>query len=482
MPDATTISTSKSLSDLTKTPEQVVDFTGTERWSFDRAELEAFQLAALKHRFETLRSTIPVVNRFADEQKLEEIKTLEDGALMLLPHTVYKSYPLSVFEKGRYEVLTKWLQTLTSIDLSNVDASKCDSIDSWIDVLDANSEIRVRHSSGTTGKLSFVPMTEAESYWNSMSFKRHFEGFGDEPDSVIEGFHEMPLIGFSQAFGAAGAARTMQTHKKYLYGGRDDMTFAIFPGRMSADVLSLAGRLAGAQAKGERGKLELSPSLIARRDQFVKEQEEAPKRLRERLGEMVERFRGKRVTVKGVTPIVVDVATTAIDQGIEQLFAANSLVSYMGGSKGRSLPDDYQERMVRFTGVALPPTGYGMSESVSNLTRMCPSGNYHVQPTVIPYLLDPKTGELLPRTGTVTGRYGMFDLAMLTRWGGYLTGDEVTIHWGDDKPCKCGRKGAYFGPNIRRYSEAEGGDDKITCAGTPEVHDKALDFIARAVG
>ncbi len=33
-------------------------------------------------------------------------------------------------------------------------------------------------------------------------------------------------------------------------------------------------------------------------------------------------------------------------------------------------------------------------------------------------------------------------------------------------------------PAIRRYSEKEGGDDKITCAGAAGVHDKALDLIA----
>lgn len=37
-------------------------------------------------------------------------------------------------------------------------------------------------------------------------------------------------------------------------------------------------------------------------------------------------------------------------------------------------------------------------------------------------------------------------------------------------------------PDIRRYSEIEGGDDKITRAGAPEAHDKALDFILQHIG
>jgi len=31
--------------------------------------------------------------------------------------------------------------------------------------------------------------------------------------------------------------------------------------------------------------------------------------------------------------------------------------------------------------------------------------------------------------------------------------------------------------HIRRYSDKEGGDDKIACAGVPEALDRALDFI-----
>jgi len=34
-------------------------------------------------------------------------------------------------------------------------------------------------------------------------------------------------------------------------------------------------------------------------------------------------------------------------------------------------------------------------------------------------------------------------------------------------------------PAIRRYSESEGGEDKITCAGAPDAHSRALDFITR---
>jgi len=37
------------------------------------------------------------------------------------------------------------------------------------------------------------------------------------------------------------------------------------------------------------------------------------------------------------------------------------------------------------------------------------------------------------------------------------------------------------GDKITRYSEEEGGDDKVTCAGAPEANDRALAFIAELV-
>jgi hypothetical protein len=97
-------------------------------------------------------------------------------------------------------------------------------------------------------------------------------------------------------------------------------------------------------------------------------------------------------------------------------------------------------------------------------------------------LLDPDTGEVRPRTGTATGRYGAFDLNAQTYWGGFLTGDEVTLSWGDTQPCACGRIGPYLHHGVRRYTEKEGGDDKITCAGAPAAHDKAIEFVIGQIG
>ena len=39
-------------------------------------------------------------------------------------------------------------------------------------------------------------------------------------------------------------------------------------------------------------------------------------------------------------------------------------------------------------------------------------------------------------------------------------------------------KGPRIGPVITRFHEMEGGDDKITCAGTADAYNEFMDFVA----
>jgi len=465
---------------LKAAPHLLVELSTTERFSLDGAVLAEIQLEGLRKRFRELVGRIPILGRIAAEQRLEDIGSLEAGALLLLPHTLYKSYPLSAIETERFTQLTRWLATLTSVDLSAVDASRCECIDDWIDALDAQTTLRLRHSSGTTGKLSFIPNSTPEDYTSVMGFKGYFEGFGAEPDAHVEGVGELPVIAFAHRKGAMGSARSCDAIVKYLYGGDESKLIATNPGRISADLLSLGGRLEGARAKGERGRLQLSPALRQRREEFAREQARQPQRLRE-FFERVSALRGERVILHGILPAVFATAEEGLRQGFERLFSPASLFFLVGGAKGRVFPADYREQIERFAGVAYPPTGYGMTEAASSITRMCPQGRYHIQPNIIPYLLDPDSGAPRPRCGVQSGRYGFIDIAAQTRWGGFLTSDLMTLDFGDETRCECGRRGAYIRGEIRRLSGGEGGDDKITCAGAPAVHDRALEFVTQSI-
>ena len=56
-----------------------------------------------------------------------------------------------------------------------------------------------------------------------------------------------------------------------------------------------------------------------------------------------------------------------------------------------------------------------------------------------------------------------------------VSGDEVTVHWDED--CACGWKSPRVEKTIRRLSQSEGGEDKITCAGSQQAYNEFMDYV-----
>ena len=75
-----------------------------------------------------------------------------------------------------------------------------------------------------------------------------------------------------------------------------------------------------------------------------------------------------------------------------------------------------------------------------------------------------------------TGRAAFYDPSASYCWGGFISGDQITLHW--DGQCKRGRQSAFISGEIQRYSEKNGGDDKITCAATESARKEAMTFLA----
>jgi len=87
-----------------------------------RSQQESLQLSALQKRFVAMRDAIPPLTALADTDRISEITRLEDGAALLFPHTLYKSYPAEILNDLRFPELTEWLSRLTLIDLSAIKA------------------------------------------------------------------------------------------------------------------------------------------------------------------------------------------------------------------------------------------------------------------------------------------------------------------------------------------------------------------------
>jgi hypothetical protein len=385
-----------------------------------RLSLEALQLEALTQRFERLPPAVSALDALASRQGINRVESFEGAAPLLFDHRVYKSYPVSLIEKRQFDRLTAWLRRLTTHDLTAVPLYGVRSVGSWLERLDEHGMIML-HSTGTTGKLSFLPRSRQE--WQ-----------GEEGRHVL-----------------------------YDYA-------------ISSDLLSLAARLRTAEERGEVDKLDLDPQLLEERAKLIEAGRRRDHDLELWFTKLAKEFRGQRVRIDGVTADLVRLALKGRAEGIECEFAPGSVLFTSGGLKGlRDAPDDWEQLLKDFFGIDRLCSIYGMTECMGT-APLCSAGYYHFFPYTIPLLLD-ADGNVLPREAVQTGRLAFFDLLAESYWGGFIAGDRITIYWDDD--CECGWKSPRLDRNIARFSELEGGDDKISCAGTEEAYSEFMDYVSR---
>jgi hypothetical protein len=181
------------------------------------------------------------------------------------------------------------------------------------------------------------------------------------------------------------------------------------------------------------------------------------------------------VWINGLTADLLRLALRGREQGRTCAFAPGSVLFTAGGLKGfADAPDDWEQLLTDFFDVERLSTMFGMTECMGG-APLCPAGYYHFFPYTIPFLLGPD-GAVLPRHGVQTGRLALFDLPAESYWGGFTSGDRVTMHWDED--CACGWKGPRLGKDIARFSALEGGDDKISCAGTDEAYSEFMSYVS----
>jgi hypothetical protein len=477
------MTTADSALERPETPAAMAELFETphsELWRWDPAKREEVQLRMARHRFETQMPRIAQLAKLAQLQKVTSVDRLDDLAPLLFRHTVYKSYPISLVTRGRFDMMTKWLDGLTVHDLSAVDASDCNSFDSWFVSLEAQSPIRPIHSTGTTGKLSIMPRGTWETEFFAHQFVHAIQPLGDGPDPMqrlreANAGGPVPIVHPSYRHGRHLAQRMMDALVSGI--GSEQTTYVLNTDYLSADLMSLVGQVRGATQRGELDQLEIAPELLEKFRAMVSGQEQEKQKLKVFFERLVDELLGQAVYVVGVTPHLYDWMLRGEERGIKQLFAPESIVSTGGGAKGLDLPPDWKKRIERFIGAPMR-FGYGMSESLSGAMG-CEHGRYHAPVSSVLFILDLETGEPLPREGTQTGRHAFLDLNTDSYWGGFVTGDKVTVTWDG---CECGRRGPWFHPEIERLSEAQGGDDKVSCSGSADAHQEATDWLIAQSG
>ena len=323
-------------------------------------------------------------------------------------------------------------------------------------------------SSGTTGTISIIPKDKAGANHNMELWKMFlFQRFGKEP-TPEELDPQVDVIWPNYAKGKLGHLRMADMLERSFTGGDPSRFHALYSEEVSADLMFLASKLRRAASRGELDRVQIDPE--AARAQVASSRRwrrGARTRWRRSSSAAPRSSRGKRVFMTGAYHLMYELAAEGLERGVKNVFAKDSAILTGGGLKGFVLPENYMDVIQEFLGVDRIQEGYGMSE-ISAFHWACDEKHYHVQPWVIPFLLDPDTSEPLPREGVVTGRAAFYDFLNNSHWGGIISGDEITIDW--STPCRCGLASVHIHHEIMRYSEKQGvEDDRISCSATEEV-------------
>ncbi|MCW2660045.1 MAG: hypothetical protein JWP83_1197 [Mycobacterium sp.] len=136
--DAITVTgtTAPSVNEFMNDPIGFFGQSYTRMHSIERPELEELQRQAMADRFLEHHQSIEMLRKLADRLGITALNEFNDIVPLFSSHTAFKSYSAALVDKKRFDLMTKWLDKLTSYDLSGVDATGCTGIDDWIDRLD----------------------------------------------------------------------------------------------------------------------------------------------------------------------------------------------------------------------------------------------------------------------------------------------------------------------------------------------------------
>jgi hypothetical protein len=438
-----------SLLDMIEEPDTAYD----QPW----ADLASLRLQAADDLFRERREQIPLLASRADEAGVDKIQDFEDLVPLLFAHTAYKSYPPSFYERGRWDRMLQWLGSLSVEDVSGVDVEGVTNVDEWLERLwDAGHAVIA--TSGSSGKVSFLNQTMADRARKV----RHFGRTSGWPFARADGDHVYFWLGPSS--GRTSAVEAFLANAENW--GRPGEVHALSDEPLLISEVSTSAAFRTRMANGTA-----TPDEIAE-----VERRGAAKAARVRVdllgfADRIVAHRHQPIFVSGMWAQHLTIIERARELGVgDGEFHPASVIGAGGGVKGVSLPPDYKEQVERFYGDVVRFTVYGMTELAQPLPR-CEAGRYHAAPGLIMLPLD-ATGERLLTAadavdGVVRARFGFLDLAVDGRWGGLITGDQVTVDFADR--CPCGRHGPTLLDDIGRFTQA-GESDHIGCAGTIDAY------------
>lgn len=434
-----------------------------EAYTLPFADMRATQIAALDERLQERVDKIKLVGLRAREAGITEIRDFADIVPLLLPHTAYKSYPESILAERKWDRLTKWLGTVSSHPLDNVDLAGVLDVDDWIGRLERAGRF-VSCTSGTTGKPAMLIGSQFDMDWAGRDNVAGYAwGSGVKPaqDRLIFGIAPIAQVPRNQAISAA-------LENAFQVPGTQRFAYPVPPITIGSitKMITLRKAIADGTAK---------PSEIAEFEATSAARQKAMDAAVGICADALIAARGELLYVSGMWAPLHQVAAEIRNRGYSAKdFNPDNTCYIAGGLKGAVLPPDYREYI--YETFNLRPGRnhqiYSMQEIGSVMPRCQKGGRYHIPPWLICLPLNRDGNELVAPLGkgAIEGRAAFFDLSMDGRWGGIISGDKIEI---DYSPCECGARSPSIRDNIVRYSDLAG-DDKIACSGTVDAYVRGL--------
>jgi hypothetical protein len=335
---------------------------------------------------------------------------------------IFKSYNPACLEAKDFTAMTRWLETLHTAKI-DIRADDVNTVSGWIARL-AEGRVFSTFSSGTTGRLSFVPRDEYnwDNFLNNSA--GYIAGLFAGLDMSYENFDSMSL---SFKGGNMGVGLVGQRLSRYAKN-----SYFLYEAEISPDVLKVMRK--------EKPTPEEKKALDDYYDMILSHAGENFDRI---IGNIFEStLAGKRkVKIFGAPFQMKQLCERMIKTGRTIQVLPQSTLSFGGGWKtfeGEKIDRDDLIRMIREAlGVEEKYIfeGYSMTEMNVSLMR-CPGGRYHIPPLVQAVVYD---AALQPLKGKdITGTFGYLDPFATSYPGFIITGDQIRLV---DEACSCGRRG-----------------------------------------
>jgi hypothetical protein len=421
-------------------------------YDYQPSEIAGLQRQAIQDLFDSSRKQLKVLDRLASDKGIDRIEELDDLVPLLFSHQTYKSYPESFVRDNRWELMNKWLATLTTQTIGSIDLSDITDTDAWVARM-AEHGHNVLLSSGTSGKSSFLNRSDADIEFNhlaTVNIIRLMNDIGPE--------ERLPIFLLGPRNGSHIFISIM--HKFAALLGDPEATYWLSELELTEEDLKRQALLRARVGDGSA-----TPGEIQELEERARERQQHMSTAMANIAENLERHKHEKLMIAGLWLPHFMFMEAAHARGIgDGELNPQSTIFVGGGLKGAKLPADYREQLLRFHSVDLNRyvQVYGMTE-LSSPFPLCSAGNYHCPPWIVLLVLNTEgTAILNPEQGTVEGRAAFFDTAVQARWGGVITSDKVEVNY---SPCPCGRHSPSV-KSISRYNDLPGGDDKLSCAGT----------------